>query len=79
MRCGHAEAVAWAENKYDHLQRRFAIEEVRRSGPGDLLVTGHTEYVWKEDGEVADATPVAIEMRFRDGKLVRWRFREDLA
>lgn len=28
VREGHAEAVAWAANKYDHLQRRYEIEEI---------------------------------------------------
>jgi ketosteroid isomerase-like protein len=79
VRRGHAEAVAWAKNKYDHLQRRFRIEEMRRAGPGELLVTGCTEYVWKHNRKVADSSPVAIELRFRDGKLTRWRYREDLA
>ena len=77
VRHGHEEAVAWARNKYEHLQRRFAAEQIRPIGPGEVLVTGHTEYVWKETGELADSTAIAIEMRFREGKLVRWRFRED--
>jgi ketosteroid isomerase-like protein len=78
VRRGHAEAVAWARNKYDHLQRRFAIDEMRPLDGGSLLAIGRTEYVWKDTGVVGDSTPVAIEMSFRGGKLVRWRFREDL-
>ena len=79
LRRGHAEAVAWARNKYDHLQRCFSIDEMRSLGRGRLLALGRTEYVWKDTGEVGDSSPVAIEMGFRDGKLVRWRFRDDLA
>lgn len=78
VRRGHAEAVAWARNKYEYLQRCFSIDETRPLGPGGILVLGRTEYVWKDSGEVGDSSPVAIEMRFRDGKLIRWRFREDL-
>jgi hypothetical protein len=78
VRRGHAEAVAWARNKYDHLQRRFAIDEMKPLDGGSLLAIGRTEYVWKDSGEVGDSTPVAIEMSFRAGKLVRWRFHEDL-
>ena len=77
VRRGHAEAIAWAKNKYDHLQRRFVAERITPTGGGELLVVGRTEYVWKESGEVADESPIEIEMRFRDGKLVLWRFRED--
>ena len=79
VRRGHAEAVAWAKNKLDHLQRCFSIDEMRPLGRGRVLALGRTEYIWKHNGEVGDSSPVAIEMRFRDGKLARWRFREDLA
>jgi ketosteroid isomerase-like protein len=79
VRRGHAEAVAWAKNKLDHLQRCFSIDEMRLLGPGRVLALGRTEYVWKHSGKVGDSSPVAIEMRFRDGKLARWRFREDLS
>lgn len=78
VRCGHAEALAWAKNKYDYLQRCFSIDEIRPHGPGRLLLLGRTEYIWKDSGEVGDSSPVAIEMSFRGGKLARWRFREDL-
>lgn len=76
VRRGHAEAVAWAANKYDHLQRRYAVDEMRPLGPDGVLVLGHTEYVWKQSGEVADASPIEIEMRFRGDRLAEWRFRE---
>lgn len=35
---------------------------------------GQTQYVWKEGGEVADSSPVQIELRAADGKLTLWRF-----
>jgi hypothetical protein len=79
VRRGHAEALAWARNKYDYLQRCFSIDEIKPLGRGGLLARGRTEYIWKDSGEVGDSSPVAIEMRFRGGKLARWRFREDLA
>jgi ketosteroid isomerase-like protein len=71
---GHAEAVAWAANKYDHLQRRYAVDELEAGEGGGVIVRGRTQYVWKEDGQVADETPVAIELRFVDGRLALWRF-----
>ena len=73
-RQGHAEAVAWAANKYDHLQRRYAIDELRGADGGGVLVRGRTEYVWKDDGAVADSSPVEIVLRFEAGRLALWRF-----
>ena len=73
-RRGHAEAVAWAANKYDHLERRFAVDSVSAGEGEGVVVEGHTEYVWKDGGELGDASPVRIELRFDDaGKLVLWR------
>ena len=76
-RHGHAEAVAWAANKYDHLQRRYAVEDVEAKDGGGVIVRGQTQYVWKDGGEVADSSPVAIELHFEAGKLVLWRFLDD--
>jgi ketosteroid isomerase-like protein len=76
VRAGHAEAVAWAASKYDHLDRRYAIEELEPAPGGGVVVSGQTQYVWKETDAVADSSPVSIELRFRDGKLVLWRFLE---
>jgi hypothetical protein len=49
---------------------------VRRIDGSRLVATGSTEYVWKDGGALADASPVAIELGFERGKLVYWRFRE---
>jgi hypothetical protein len=42
-----------------------------------VIVRGETRYVWKDSGEVADSSPVAIELHFEAGKLVLWRFLDD--
>lgn len=76
VRHGHAEAVAWATNKYDHLQRRYSVVALEATPEGGVLVHGRTEYVWKDGGGVADSSPVEVEMRFAGGKLVLWRFLE---
>jgi len=78
VRRGHAEAIAWAASKYDHLQRRYVIDELRPLDGGGLLMLGASQYVWKDSGEVADSSPVAVELHFDRGKLLLWRFREDL-
>ena len=58
VREDHAEAVAWAANKYDHLQRRYEIEEIEPAKGRGVIVRGQTQYVWKDEGEVADSSPV---------------------
>ena len=52
------EAIArWSQKTYDHLVRRWALEELRPLGTG-WLGRGRAEYAWREDGEVADSSPV---------------------
>ena len=35
-----------------------------------MLVLGSVEYVWREEGEVGDSSPIALELEF-EGDLVR--------
>ncbi|MGI8462313.1 MAG: nuclear transport factor 2 family protein [Solirubrobacterales bacterium] len=76
VRSGHSAAVAWAANKYEHLQRRYSVERIEQLENGGVLVHGDTEYVWKDGGELADSSPVVVELHFAGGKLALWRFRE---
>jgi ketosteroid isomerase-like protein len=78
VRRGPEEAEAWAEPKYEHLERRYEVDELHVAGE-HVLVLGRVEYVWKEGGEVADSTPVAIALDFEHGRLRRWRFHDDPA
>ena len=71
---GQAEAVAWAANKYDHLHRTYAVDEIEAKARGRVTVRGRTQYRWNETGELADESPVEIEMSFAGGKLAVWRF-----
>jgi ketosteroid isomerase-like protein len=77
VRRGVDEAEEWAQKRYEHLERRYAIDELRESGDA-VLAKVRTQYVWRDSGLVGDEEPTAIELEFRDGKLRRWRFREDL-
>jgi ketosteroid isomerase-like protein len=76
VRQGAEEAAAWAEPKYEHLERRYRIDELHVVG-GHVLVLGRVEYAWKEGGRVADSAPVAIALDFEGGRLRRWRFYDD--
>lgn len=60
---------AWARKEYDHLVRRYAIDEYRVGGDS-VLALGSVQYCWSESGEVADSTPIAIRIEL-DGEWLR--------
>jgi ketosteroid isomerase-like protein len=77
VRRGREQAEEWALKRYQHLERRYAIDELRERGD-EVLALVRTQYVWRESGLVGNEQPSAIELAFSEGKLIRWRFREDL-
>lgn len=78
VRRGTDEAIAWARSVYDHLDRRYEIEELHVTGER-VLVLAQVQYVWRESGEIGDSTPVAIAIDAENGKLRRWRVFDDPA
>ncbi len=76
VRQGAEQAEEWAQKGYEHLERRYAIDELRADGD-EVLALVRTQYVWRDSGLVGDEEPIAIELAFKDGKLIRWAFRED--
>jgi ketosteroid isomerase-like protein len=77
-RHGLEQAEEWAQKRYEHLERRYAIDELRAKGD-EVLAIVRAQYVWRDTGLVGDEEPTVIELAFRDGRLVLWAFREDLA
>jgi hypothetical protein len=74
-----AEAIgAWAAKEYTHLRRRFEIDAYRAIG-GRVLATGMVQYVWSEGGEVADSSPIALELAFSEGRLEELSLHDDVA
>ena len=74
-----AEAVlSWAAREYDNLVKRYAIEELRTRA-GLVLALGSVQYVWKEGGEVADSSPIALELDFSGDRLSRLSLHDDTA
>ncbi len=61
-------AIGWAEKRYDHLDKRYAISMTHTKGDS-VLVLGTVEYVWREEGEVGDAAPIALLLEFADGRV----------
>lgn len=68
-RSGREAVIGWSLNDYDHLLRRFLLDEAVAVGSG-LLGRARSQYVWKEGGEVADTTPLYLSVEF-DGPLLR--------
>lgn len=77
-RRGREQAVEWARQAYDHLDRRYEVEEIHVAGE-DVLVMAQVQYVWREGGEVGDSAPVAVALGFERGKLRRWEVHDDQA
>ena len=70
--------VAWARKEYDHLVRRYSIDEYRARGDA-VLALGSVEYAWIEDGSVADSSPIALDFEIEEGRLSRLGLRDDTA
>ena len=78
IRRGVDAAREWAARAYDHLERRYDVDEIHVAGQS-VLVLAHVQYVWRESGEVGDSEPVAVELDFEHGSLRRWRLDDDPA
>lgn len=78
VRRGRDAAREWASRGYEHLERRYVIEDMHVAG-GDVLVDAQVQYLWRESGEIGDSSPVAVVLRFEDGRLRRWRVYDDRA
>jgi ketosteroid isomerase-like protein len=76
VRRGIEAAMEWASSAYEHLERRYEIDEMHVAG-GDVLVLARVQYVWRESGEVGDTSPVGVAMRFEHGRLRRWQVYDD--
>jgi ketosteroid isomerase-like protein len=72
---GPEAATEWAQKRYEHLERHYAIDRLEEKGD-HVLARVKTQYVWRDSGLVGDEEPAVIDLRFRDGKLVSWEFRE---
>ena len=72
---GTDEATEWAQKRYEHLERHYAIDRLDARGD-EVVARVRTQYVWRESGLVGDEEPTVIDLVFKDGRLVRWEFRE---
>lgn len=70
--------LAWAAKEYDHLVRRYAIDEYRVRD-GAVLALGSVQYVWTDGEEVADSSPIAIAIEVSGGRMRRFDLHDDTA
>ena len=68
----------WAQKRYEHLDRRWALDELRPLGEG-WLGRGRAEYAWREDGRVADSTPAWFSFRLGPAGLTELGFHDEEA
>lgn len=72
---GPAAAIDWSHKEFDHLLRRFLLDEAFEVGSG-LLARVRSQYLWRESGEVADTSGTTITFEFEGGLLRRMGLHE---
>jgi hypothetical protein len=73
---GRMAATEWSGKTFDHLVRRYAPVSIERTREG-VRVHAELQYAWRESGEVADSSRVAIELGIRDGLVLSWVLHEE--
>jgi hypothetical protein len=74
-----ADLVAkWASKEYDHLVKRYAIDEYRADGE-TVLALGSVQYVWSESGDVGDSSPIALRIELAGEQLRSLEVHDDTA
>jgi hypothetical protein len=73
---GRIAAIEWSGKTFENLVRRYAPISIEPTDEG-VLVHADLQYVWRESGEVADSSGVAIELGIRDGLVSSWFLLEE--
>jgi ketosteroid isomerase-like protein len=76
VRRGREEVARWARTRFEHLERRYEVDEVH-TADNRVAVLARVLYVWRESRKVGDESLVGIVLDLRDGKLLRWRLYDD--
>ena len=78
VHAGPEAVIRWSAREYDNLVKRYEVEELRTRA-GRVLALGSVQYVWRDGGEVADSSPIALELDFSAGRLSRLSLHDDAA
>ena len=73
---GRVAALEWSNKAFDHIVRRYVPVEIEEADEG-VRIEAELQYVWRESGEVADSSPVRLELGIRDGLISSWRLFEE--
>jgi ketosteroid isomerase-like protein len=76
VRRGAEAATRWAGRRFEHLERRYVVEELRDAEDTVLALT-RVQYVWRDDQKLGGEWLLGIVLDLRDGKLLRWRVFDD--
>jgi hypothetical protein len=75
---GADEFAVWLARGYDHLERRWVIDELEHVGRG-WLARSRVQYLWSEDGTVGDESPLWLTFEVAGGRLRALHLCEDAA
>jgi ketosteroid isomerase-like protein len=76
VRRGPEQAIRWARMRFEHLDRRYEIEELREAGD-TVVALACVQYVWREDRKIGGQWLLGIVLELNDGKLLRWQVYDD--
>jgi hypothetical protein len=75
VRRGRRAAREWASHRYDHLIRRWRVDEIREEG-NRLLLIGSVLYVWRDGEAPGNESPSAVGAELDSGLIRRLRLYE---
>jgi hypothetical protein len=75
---GVEEFALWLRRSYDHLERRWVIDELEPAGRG-WLARARVQYLWSEDRSLGDEAPLVLAFELAGGRLAGLHLCEDEA
>lgn len=73
---GSEQATRWAGRRFDHLERRYEVDELHEAGD-TVVALARVQYVWRESGQIGGEWLLGLALEFREGRLLRWRLFDD--
>jgi hypothetical protein len=74
---GVEQVIAWAQKRYEHLDKRYELDELRTEGD-HVVALARVQYVWRESGEVGNEAPIALLFELEGHLVTRLGFFDDV-